>query len=223
MKIKQNFIPNGRKNRPARVNPMRYITVHETDNTKITAGADNHAFYLKGDDAANKPVSWHYTVDENSIVQHLPENEDAFHAGDGAGTGNRQSIAIEMCVNQGADFKKTLERTIELIADICIRRNIPLINVVQHSKWSGKNCPSRLRTGMYMTWDNFKYKILDRINSQQPTPKPTPEPDKYENADRAIATLHEKNIINSPDYWKKQVNSTEWLGKLLNEVVKNLK
>ena len=55
MNIIQDFIPAGRKNRPGRVSPMLYVTVHETGNTSKGAGARNHANYLKGDAAANAP------------------------------------------------------------------------------------------------------------------------------------------------------------------------
>ena len=95
LNIIQDFIPVGRRNRPGRANPMRYVTIHETGNANRGAGARNHAGYLKND-AANIPVSWHYTVDDRETYQHLPETEDAFHAGDGAGAGNRQSIGIEI-------------------------------------------------------------------------------------------------------------------------------
>ena len=50
-------------------------------------------------------MSWHYTVDDHAIVQHLPDYETAYHAGDGKdGPGNTTSIGIEICVNAGGDF-----------------------------------------------------------------------------------------------------------------------
>ena len=51
-------------------------------------------------------MSWHYTVDDHAIVQHLPDYETAYHAGDGKdGPGNATSIAVEICVNAGGDFE----------------------------------------------------------------------------------------------------------------------
>jgi hypothetical protein len=61
MNIIQDFIPAGRKNRPGRVNPINYITIHNTGNTSKGAGAKNHASYVKGTAAENRPVSWHYS------------------------------------------------------------------------------------------------------------------------------------------------------------------
>jgi len=172
LNIIQDFVPAGRRNRPGRVNPMLFVTIHETGNTSRGSGARNHANYLKGDTAANLPVSWHYTTDDKETYQHLPENEDGFHAGDGGGNGNRQSIGIEMCVNSDGDFAKTIDRTAALTADICRRRNIPVENVRQHNNWSGKNCPQNIRAGRPITWGAF----IDRVRAymgQTPATPPT--------------------------------------------------
>jgi len=157
LNIVQIFIPVGAGNRPGRENQMLYVTIHETDNTSVGANARGHAQYLNTPGTA---VSWHYTVDDKETVQHLPEFEDAFHAGDGAGNGNRHSIGIEMCVNSDGNFTQTVKRATELAADICNRRNIPIAHVVQHHYWSGKNCPSRIRAGNPYNWHTF----LDNIN-----------------------------------------------------------
>jgi len=158
LNITQDFIPQGRRNRPGRNNPMQWITVHETGNTSRGAGARNHARFVKGDDAARIPVSWHYTVDDTETFQHLPENETAFHAGDGPnGIGNSQSIGIEIAVNSDGNFERAVGRAIALVADICRRRNIPLVNVVQHNHFSpgNKNCPQNIRAGRPFSWAEF--------------------------------------------------------------------
>nr|AXS01378.1 mannosyl-glycoprotein [uncultured bacterium] len=155
MDIIQDFIPKGRKNRPGRVNPTQYVTIHNTGNASKGAGAKSHAAYVKGDAAANLPVSWHYTVDEKDIYQHLPDSEDAFHAGDGAGDGNRKSIGIEICMNSDGDLLKATDKAAELTAFLCGKYNIPVENVVQHQKWSGKNCPQLIRNGKPYNWNAF--------------------------------------------------------------------
>ena len=152
LNITQIFIPAGASNRPGRVNQMLYVTIHETDNTSVGANARGHAAWLNTPGTA---VSWHYTVDDTETVQYLPENEDGFHAGDGAGNGNRNSIGIEICVNSDGDFTKAVQRAIELAADICNRRNIPITNVVQHQRWSGKHCPRNIREGRPFSWEVF--------------------------------------------------------------------
>jgi hypothetical protein len=100
-------------------------------------------------------------VDDTQTVQHLPENEDAFHAGDGAGNGNRNSIGIEICVNEDGDFPRAVQRAIELTADVCTRRNISISNVMQHFHWSGKHCPRNIREGRPFGWETFLHKIAE--------------------------------------------------------------
>jgi len=159
---------------------MLFITIHETGNTSRGSGARNHANYLKGNTAANLPVSWHYTTDDSVTYQHLPENEDGFHAADGGGNGNRQSIGIEMCVNTDGNFQRAIDRTAELTADICRRRNIPIENIRQHQQWSGKNCPQNIRAGRPHTWAVFIDKVRAHLGqapatTNPPTPATTPQ------------------------------------------------
>lgn len=145
MNIVKDYIPTGRANRPGKKITPRYITIHETDNTKKGAGAKNHADYLKGNDAASRPVSWHFTVDDKEIIQHLPTNEMGYHAGDGRnGPGNTQSIAIEICVNSDGDFEKAVQNAVWLVKKLMAEHNIPINRVVPHKHWTGKNCPRLL-------------------------------------------------------------------------------
>jgi len=83
MKITVDHIPAGRKNRPGKANPCKYVTIHNTGNSSKGADAKAHASYIKGGAAANLPASWHYTVDEKEAYQHIPESETAYHAADG--------------------------------------------------------------------------------------------------------------------------------------------
>ena len=179
LNIIQDFIPAGRRNRPGRANPMRFITIHNTGNASKGAGAKNHAAYIKGNTAANLPVSWHYTIDEREIIQHIPDNEDAFHAGDGSGNGNRQSIGLEICMNSDGDLQRATDTAAELTAMLCQKYNIPVENIRQHQNWSGKNCPQMIRSGRPYDWKTFIGKvkaILGRISNSVPSPTPTPAP-----------------------------------------------
>jgi N-acetylmuramoyl-L-alanine amidase CwlA len=154
MEIVQDFIPVGRKNRPAHPMLPTYITVHETGNKSVGANAQMHARYLKGSTANDAPVSWHFTVSSEQIYQHLPVIESAFHAGDGGqGVGNRQSIGIEICVNSDGNFEKAKANAQWLIKKLMAERSIRIENVVQHNHWSGKNCPSTMRNTN--TWKPF--------------------------------------------------------------------
>lgn len=149
MQITQDFIPVSNRNRPGtRINPT-HITVHETANRSRGADAATHARYVKGADAQNRSVSWHYTVDDKQIIQHLPTNEMGWHAG---ANGNRQSIGIELCVNSDGDFEQTKRNAQWLIRKLMAELNIPISRVVTHQHWTGKNCPSTLLN----QWEGFK-------------------------------------------------------------------
>jgi len=144
---------------------MNFITIHETGNTRAGANARAHGSFLQN---PNTQVSWHYTTDDTETVQHLPENEDAFHAGDGSGNGNRQSIGIEICVNSDGDFKKAVKRTAVLVADICKRRNIPVENIRQHFSWSNKNCPENIRARRPISWGVFLDEVRLAMQDRRP-------------------------------------------------------
>lgn len=160
MEIKQAFIAEGRTNRPGIANPCKYITIHNTGNGAEGADAAAHAKYLQ---TVNDQVSWHYTVDDKEIYQHLPDNETAYHAGDGKGDGNRKSIGIEICDNPDGDLLKATDNAVKLVARLCKKHNIPPVNVVQHNHWSGKNCPVELRAGKPYSWDVFIGKVAAEI------------------------------------------------------------
>jgi N-acetylmuramoyl-L-alanine amidase CwlA len=147
------------------MNPT-YITIHETDNTNSGADALAHAKLLYNG-GYETVASWHFSVDDKSIYQSIPTNEVAWHAGNT--TGNYNSIGIEMCVNAGSDYEKTLQNTIWLVAYLMKNHNIALSNVVQHNYWTGKHCPRKLRDSGRWTW--FKQQIEKQLSSgsNQPT------------------------------------------------------
>ncbi|WP_212936400.1 S-layer homology domain-containing protein [Bacillus hominis] len=144
--LKEMIVPTGNENiRPGYAMKPKYITIHETDNYSVGANARNHAQYLysQATGTTDRSASWHFTVDDKEIYQHLPLNENGWHAGDGTeGTGNRESIAIEIAVNQDGDYNKAVENARKLAAYLMGELNIPLENVKKHQFWSGKNCPA---------------------------------------------------------------------------------
>ncbi|PFA72365.1 S-layer homology domain-containing protein [Bacillus cereus] len=138
------IVPKGNPNiRPGYHMTPKYITIHETDNPSVGAGAKNHAKYLYNQavGSTDRAASWHFTVDDKEIYQHLPINENGWHAGDGNGSGNRQSIAIEIAVNQDGDYNKAVENAKKLAAHLMKETGVSLNNIVKHQKWSGKKCP----------------------------------------------------------------------------------
>ncbi|MCY7577135.1 N-acetylmuramoyl-L-alanine amidase [Bacillus pumilus] len=166
VKIIQDYISKSNSNRPGNYMKPLYITVHNTSNTAKGANAASHAAFVKRSSTA---VSWHYTVDDQVIYQHLPLNENGWHAGDGRGTGNMKSIGIEICENSDGNFEKAVENAQWLIRQLMTDQGIPLSNVVPHKRWSGKECPRRLLD----RWDSFKAGIAIANTNKKPSAKPT--------------------------------------------------
>lgn len=168
--IKKDLIPKSNGNRPGYAMNPDFITIHNTSNTDKGADAKMHANYVKQPDTA---VSWHFTVDDSEIYQHLPLNENGWHAGDGTnGTGNRKSIGIEICENADGDFDKAVKNAQWLIKKLMKDYHISLDRVVPHKKWSGKNCPDRLLN----SWESFKKGINGSDDSANKAPKIYPLP-----------------------------------------------
>ncbi|MEX2425224.1 MAG: N-acetylmuramoyl-L-alanine amidase [Thermomicrobiaceae bacterium] len=150
-----DFIPMGNSNRPGNAMTPERITVHDTGNPNHGANAEMHRRFVNGG-GGPESVSWHYTVDDREIIQHLPLNEHGWHAGDGGnGSGNRRSIGIEVCVNADSDWATTMRNTAKLVAHLQEEFGYPDSCIVQHNHWSGKNCPARMRGNGGQGWREF--------------------------------------------------------------------
>lgn len=140
--VKKDYLSYRARGRTRQKMSPRYITIHSTQNWSRGADALRHSLALKN--GALGRLSWHYTVDEDRVVQHLPTNERGNHA-DYDGPGNRYSIGIEMCEHPGNSRSQTLERTAKLAAWLCVKYDLPASRVVPHYKWPrrGKNPPNK--------------------------------------------------------------------------------
>jgi N-acetylmuramoyl-L-alanine amidase len=176
VRLNVDMVPRGTHGRKV-LRPMnpRYITIHSTQN--YSADAERHSLALKRG-ALRSPkrrggnrigyLIWHFTVDDNSAVQHMPTSEQGEHA-DFDGPGNRYSIGIEMCEERGSNRSVTIERTAKLTAVLMKKHGIPLRNVEPHYHWPrrgktppNKNCPHFLlddgKPGAKWRW------FLGRVN-----------------------------------------------------------
>jgi len=161
--MRVDLIPKGAKNRPAGKNSIQYITLHDTGNPAKTATAAAHAKYLKSEPS----VSWHYTVDETEVVQHLPDSESAWHTG--TTRGNNSSIGVEVCI--GGNLKKAYDNAAILCADLCRKHNLPVENIVQHNFWNGKDCPKTMRAGNPYTFSEFLARVRANLAGEDaPSP-----------------------------------------------------
>ena len=153
-----DFIAEGSRARPGEKREIKYLVIHETDN--FSAGADakaHNSFIHQNANAESDLVSWHYTVDDHEIYHHLPDDETAYHAGDGTkkNGGNMNGIGIEMCVNEDGNYEQTLVNTEKLCAQLLISYDLKPKALRKHQDFSpeGKVCPAKLiNEGR---WDEF--------------------------------------------------------------------
>ncbi|MFA6808812.1 MAG: cell wall-binding repeat-containing protein, partial [Eubacteriales bacterium] len=109
------------------LNPVGFV-IHSTATPGATAQSIYNYF-----NSAYRAASAHYTTDWNELVQLIPENEVAWHAGK---TANSRYLSIEMCEPEGTnpqEFQKVWDHTVLLVADACVRYNWDVkTNVFSH-------------------------------------------------------------------------------------------
>ena len=198
MRINEMFSKN--KNHYTGTNPCNYITIHDTGNTSRGANALMHARYIN----SGSSVTWHYTVDNTQVIQHFPDSVQCWHAGDGKGKGNTESIGVEMCINPDGNFSKTVNNAVELVIHLMKKHNIPMNRVVQHNHWSGKNCPNSLRNNRYgITWGQFLARIESKVKSKNNSDKLyRVQVGAFKNKDNAVELEKRLNKAGFPTYIK---------------------
>jgi len=149
LNLKVDLIPEGKYGRRLfREMKPQYITIHSTQNPTGDAYAHAKALNrgaLRGGVCGY--LCWHFTVQDDAIIQHIPTSERGEHA-DFDGPGNRYSIGIEMCEHQGNNQLATMERTAKLAANLMYHHKIPVENIRAHYHWPrdgystpNKDCP----------------------------------------------------------------------------------
>ncbi|WP_070000511.1 peptidoglycan recognition protein family protein [Cellulosilyticum sp. I15G10I2] len=140
-------IPESGK-RPGRHRKIKYIVVHNTANE--TSDARSERNYLTNI-TNTSDTSWHIVVDEREIIEAIPLNEVAHHAG--SSVGNEYGIGIEIC--ESGNYEQSEENAIKLIAYLMKYYKIPLSRVTTHQHFSGKACPRLILEN----WDAFIDKV----------------------------------------------------------------
>ena len=156
MKYRQMLVDKSKWNIkcPYKMEP-KYITVHNTAND---ASAENEVKYMISN---NNEVSFHYAVDDKEAVQGVLTDRNTWNAGDGAnGTGNRKSIAVEICYSKsgGERFIQAEKNAAIVVADLLKGWDLGLDRVRKHQDWNGKYCPHRT---LDMGWDRFLKMVSD--------------------------------------------------------------
>lgn len=172
----------------------KYITIHNTSNS---APAKNEVSYMQGN---SLQTGFHVAIDENYVIKCADFNRNTWHAGDGTyGTGNRQSIGIEICRSTGSLelFKKAEQNCAEYVAKLLKEFGWDISRVKRHKDWSGKYCPHKT---MDLGWERFVKMIqteLDKLNGKNTatqTPQATNPNFKVGNYNNYVVTKDSLNV-----------------------------
>ena len=160
MKVVQNLVPANKYSIKCPY-PMdaEFIVVHNTYND---APAANEVAYMIRN---NNSTSFHYAIDDKEIVQGIPEDRNAFHAGDGRnGKGNRKGLSIEICYSKsgGQRFLNAEKLAAKFIASKLKEKNWGIDKVKKHQDFSGKYCPHRT---LDLGWDRFLKMVQTELNN----------------------------------------------------------
>jgi len=216
VKIVQNLVPANKYSIKCPY-PMdaEFIVVHNTYND---ASARNEVQYMINN---NSSTSFHYAIDDKEIVQGIPENRNAFHAGDGGnGKGNRKGLSVEICYSKsgGQRFIEAEKLAAKFIASKLKEKNWGIDKVKKHQDFSGKYCPHRT---LDMGWQRFLNMIQAELDDLKSEERITMTLQKWqeEMGKKALDSLNKKKdnfgnpIVNSPEDWKKTLgdNVPQWL------------
>ena len=192
---------------PYTMTPTR-IVVHNTAND---ASANNEISYMRSN---NDETSFHFAVDDKEVVQGIPLNRNAWHAGDGHGKGNMQGIAIEICYSKsgGDRFIKAEQNAAKFIAQLLKERGWGIDKVTKHQDYSGKYCPHRT---LDMGWERFLNMVRTELGqSTVDVPTSSIEPNY-------TGKITYQSYDNKKGYWLPEVNSydtSEYAGNLGNNM-----
>ena len=160
MNINRDLI--SKENTYAGANNPIYIVIHETDNTSVGAGAQRHAQAQKN---GNLATSVHYYAGSDGVYQAAEHSDGTWSIGKEYGgnhsvkdANNRNSINIEICVNQDGDYNVARTNAIELVKYLIQTTGISEDHVIRHYDAKGKYCPRKMLDNPSL-WDDFKNQI----------------------------------------------------------------
>lgn len=204
MKKRTNLVPESKYSIKCPYSMQaKYITVHNTAND---ASADNEIKYMISN---NNEVSFHWAVDDIEAVQGVHTNRNAWHCGDGgSGTGNRQSIGVEICYSKsgGPKFDQAEKNAAKLIAELLKEHKLPISAVKRHADWSAKDCPHRTNA---LGWQRFVKMIENELNPPVTSANTTMYRvvtgsfSNRANADKRVADLKAKGFDSFIEAYKK--------------------
>ena len=166
MKIQEKLLSINPYSRTGeKLKAVKQIVVHWVGNANTSAIANRNYFESLKD--KHIYASSHYIIGlTGEIIRCIPENEVAYHAGNG--TVNRNSIGIEDCHPDwsGKFNNSTYNSLVELCADICRRYNLNTNNIIRHYDVTGKICP-KYYVEHEDAWIQFKKDVANKIGQAE--------------------------------------------------------
>lgn len=192
---------------PYSMTPTR-IVVHNTAND---ASANNEIKYMITN---SNETSFHFAVDDKEVVQGIPLNRNAWHAGDSHGKGNMQGIAIEICYSKsgGDRFIKAEKNAAKFIAQLLKEKGWGIDKVTKHQDYSGKYCPHRT---LDMGWERFLNMIRAELGQAQVNTSTSSKEPNY------TGKITYQSYDNKKGKWLPEVDShhtSEYAGNLGNNM-----
>lgn len=203
LNIQEKFIS---KNRPYTPLVIRGGVIHETANPDDTAEME-YQYFNTGD----RQASAHAFIDDTSIIQTIPFDEVAWHAGR---TANRQFVGIEMChTSNPIKFQNIWDSAILLFTHIFTKVvNPPIYTVTKNNLMSHAEVSEMWKETDHMdpvdyfkqfdrTVDDFRRDVQASIDSTL-----------------IYKALYCNKLIKSPDYWIRNLGGTlrgEWVAQVI--------
>ncbi|WP_205753862.1 N-acetylmuramoyl-L-alanine amidase [Gottfriedia acidiceleris] len=198
---KNDFVIKNKFSRPGLLlKGVKKIVLHWTGDPGATDEREQ-LFFDGADGGGSRYASAHLFVDSDSATCIIPLNEVAYHANDVweideetnepyrgikeiAPNANYYSIGIEMCVEKdGTIAPETIERTVQVAAEICKTYKLTEKDIVRHYDVTHKPCPKPFIDDP-SKFEDFKNQVGLILNPPNPevkpvVVKPAPKPPVY--------------------------------------------
>ena len=208
------------------------IVIHNTANVASAAGEIDYM------GRTEDYRSFHYAVDDIEAVQGLPLDQNAWHAGDGAyGTGNREGIAIEICLSYvisggtetqreeiwKRDYKSRFERAQENAAELTAFLlhkygwGFDPKRITKHQDYSNKFCPHRTLSDY--GWDFFlnlvKTKYQEFYEKEEETAMTAAEKKEFDALVQRVKVLEGQALPK----WNKAKEVPDWMRPTIEKLI----
>ncbi|BAU28165.1 N-acetylmuramoyl-L-alanine amidase [Aneurinibacillus soli] len=171
--IKQNLLRMNPKSRSGKkLKGVKGIVLH------YTAGPGQSAEQIRNyfNNISDRYASANYVVDDSTIVQCIPDDEEAYHCGaehyqpgvtDALGNHpNETTLGIEMCVDSNNQITAaTYQNAVNLTAYLCKKYGLTAGQLWRHHDITGKDCPAPWVDDP-SKWEKFKKDVAAKLDGQ---------------------------------------------------------